>query len=155
MNYELWKLLSSNLTLGLLVLAVALFAGGVYALVVMLRKKGTWIVNLVGVVFALYIGGLAWWHFMTLVDCGRPVPRLDAELRQLRSDLNGRAAPDGGKVDLCSNRLVLHVRIQGPLDRPQQDALLQEVQQRRAGSRKTTAVTYYGADGQAMREERF
>lgn len=155
MNYQLWKLLSSDLTLGLLVLAVAVFTGGVYALVVKIRGKGSWLVNLVGVVVAIYIGGLAWWHFMTLVDCGRPVPRLDAELRQLRDDLNALAAPDGAKVDLCSNRLVLHVRIHNRPDPRQQDALLHEVQQRRQGSLKTTVVTYYGADGHPMHEVRF
>lgn len=155
MNYQLWKLLSSDLALGLLVLAVALLAGGAYALVVWLRRKGSWLVNLVGVVVAIYAGGLAWWHFMTLVDCGRPVPRLDAELRRLQDDLNGVTAPGGGTVELCSNRLVLHVRVRNETDSRQQDALLREVRLRRQGSLKTTVVSYYGADGVGTREERF
>jgi hypothetical protein len=154
-NYQLWKLLSSGPTLGLLVLAVVLLVGGAYAVVVWLRRKGSWFVNLVGVVVAIYAGGLAWWHFMTLVDCGRPVPRLDAELRRLQHELNAVAAPGGAKVELCSNRLVLHVRVRNPTDRHQEDALLDEVRQRRQGSLKTTVVTYYAADGLETREERF
>lgn len=153
-NYQLWKLLSSETMLGLLVMGLALLAGAAYAFVVWWRRKSSWLVNLAGVVVALYVGGLAWWHFMTLVDCGRPVPRLDASLRELQNDLNAEVA-GGGKVVLCDNRLVLHVRVHGELERARQDALLGAVRERRQGNLKTTVVTYYGADGSELREEHF
>lgn len=155
MNYALWKFLSSDVALGLLVLAIVLGVAATYATVVALRRKGSWIVYLAGAVLALYVGGLAWWHFMTLVDCGRPVPRLDAGLRQLQNDLNVRAGDHGGKVELCENRLVLHVRVHNQSDAQRQDALLNEVRQRRSGSLKATVVTYYDAVGRETREEHF